>query len=307
MLKPRALKSGDRIALVAPASPFKRDEFDAGIAELKNLGFEPVYDESVFATAGYVAGSAAVRAAALNAAWADASIAGLIAVRGGYGSTQVLPLLDRDVARRARKPFVGYSDLTSLLTFLTIGCDTVAFHGPMLVGRLGRGDAGYDRPSFLRALCRPEPLGELAPPDLEVIVRGDVTGPLLGGTISQIVGSMGTPYAFDPPKGYVLLFEEVGERPYKLDRMITQMRQAGLLATAAAVVVAQLPNCDETTGEVTGQQVIAELFRDFPGPVVVGFPSGHTTGPAMTLPLGVTCRVVADNRPRLVIEEAAVE
>jgi Uncharacterized proteins, homologs of microcin C7 resistance protein MccF len=138
MRKPRALAPGDRIAVVAPASPFTREEFDSGLSELRRLGFVPVYDDSVFARQRYVAGSAAVRAAAIQAAWRDPSIAGLIGVRGGYGSAQLLPLLDRDEARRAAKPFIGYSDLTSLLTYLTLGCDRVAFHGPMLAGRLGR-------------------------------------------------------------------------------------------------------------------------------------------------------------------------
>src|SRR3954462_12881852 len=120
MLKPRALKPGDRLAVVAPASPFAREEFDRGIDEVRRIGFVPVYDDSVFARQRYVAGPPQVRAAAIQAAWADPTIAGLIAVRGGYGSAQVLPLLDRDQARRARKAFIGYSDLTSVLTFLTV-------------------------------------------------------------------------------------------------------------------------------------------------------------------------------------------
>ena len=142
MLKPRALEPGDRLAVVAPASPFERERVRRGVAEIRRLGFEPVYDESVFAQArGIVAGPPEVRARGDSMRpGAIPSIAGLIGVRGGYGSAQVLPLLDRDEARRARKPFIGYSDLTSLLTFLTIGCDLVAFHGPMLAGRLGRGD-----------------------------------------------------------------------------------------------------------------------------------------------------------------------
>ena len=307
MLKPRALRSGDRIAVVAPASPFKREEFDAGISELQRLGFDPVYDESVFDAQRYVAGTPEVRAAAIRAAWEDPAVAGLIGVRGGYGSIQLLPLLDRDAARRSRKPFIGYSDLTSLLTFLTTGCDVGAFHGPMLAGRLGRGEAGYHRESLLNAVCRTTPMGELAPPGLEAIAKGDASGPLLGGTISQIVGSLGTPFAFNPPERYVLFFEEVRERPFRLDRMVTQLRQAGLLARAAAVVVGELPECDESAGVVKGRAVMADLLRDFPGPVVMGFPSGHTVGPAWTLPLGVRCRVVADGPPRLVVEEAAVE
>src|SRR6185437_15659078 len=130
MLKPRALEPGDRLAVVAPASPFARDEFDRGIEEIRRLGFVPVYEESVFARKAFVAGSPEVRAGAIRAAWRDPSIGGLIGVRGGYGSAQILPLLDRDEARRARKPFIGYSDLTAMLTFLTIGCGTIAFHGP---------------------------------------------------------------------------------------------------------------------------------------------------------------------------------
>lgn len=306
MLKPRALVRGDRLAIVAPASAFERAQFDEGIDEIRRLGFEPVYDETVFDRRRYLAGTAEVRAAAIRAAWEDPSIAGLIGVRGGYGSAQVLPLLDPALARRARKALVGYSDLTALLTYLTIGCGLVAFHGPMLAGRLGKGEAGYDRDSFVRALCRPEPLGELAPPGLEAVHRGEAVGVLLGGTFTQLLASLGTPFAFAPREEYVLLLDEVGERPYRLDRMVTQARQAGLLSRARAVVIGELPGCDEPSGDPTGRAVMADMFADFPGPVVMGFPSGHTTGPAMTLPLGVSCRVIADGRPRLVIEDAAV-
>jgi muramoyltetrapeptide carboxypeptidase len=305
--KPRALCPGDRLAIVSPASPFVREEFDRGVDEIRRLGFEAVYDDSVFARQRYVSGPAAVRAAAIHGAWRDPSVSGLIAVRGGYGSAQVLPLLDRDEARRARKPFIGYSDLTAMLTFLTLGCDVVAFHGPMLAGRLGRGVEGYDAASFMAALCRPEPMGEIAPAGLESIRRGEAAGPLFGGTLTQLLASLGTPFAFAPPAGYVLFLDEVGERPYRLDRMVTQLRQAGLLASASAVVIGELPRCDEPSGDPTARAVMAQLFADFPGPVVIGFPSGHTVTPAITLPFGVRARVVADARPRLVIEEAAVE
>lgn len=307
MVKPRALVSGDRIALVSPASPFSREEFDKGVAELRALGFDPVYDESVFAKQGYVSGPPELRARALRAAWADPSIAALIAVRGGYGSAQLLPLLDRDELLASPKALVGYSDITMLLAFLTTGCGIVSFHGPMIDQRLSRGADGYDRASFLNALGRVAPMGELTPAGLETIHPGDARGPLLGGTLTQLLASLGTEYAFDPPQGYVLFIDEVGERPYRLDRMMTQLRQTGLLAQASAVVVGELPRCDEPGGGTTGRAVMAELLRDFPGPVIAGFPSGHTTGPVTTLPFGVGCRVVADAKPRLVIEESAVQ
>jgi muramoyltetrapeptide carboxypeptidase len=306
MLKPRALAPGDRLAVVAPSSPFDRAEFDDGIAEIRRLGFEPVYDDSVFARSSYVAGPPALRAGAIHHAWDDPATAGVIAVRGGYGSAQVLPLLDSSAARRAAKPFIGYSDATAILTFLTINCGIVAFHGPMLAGRLGRGEAGYDRATFLEALCRAEPMGELSAPAVETIRPGEARGMLLGGTVTQLLASLGTPYEFAPPPGYVLFFDEAGERPYRLDRMVVQLRQTGLLAHAAAVVIGELPRCDEPSGQPTGRGVIADLFADFPGPVLLGFPSGHTTGPAMTLPFGVTARVIGGTQPRLVIEESAV-
>jgi muramoyltetrapeptide carboxypeptidase len=245
MLKPRALGPGDRLAVVAPASPFTREEFDRGLDEIRRLGFVPVYEDSVFARRRYVAGSPEVRAAAIHDAWRDPSIAGVIGVRGGYGSAQVLPLLDREEARRAAKPFVGYSDLTAILTFLTLGCELAAFHGPMLAGRLGRGADGYDADSFLKALCRREPMGELTAAGLDAIRQGEAAGPLFGGTLTQLLASLGTPFSFAPPNGYVLFLDEVGERPYRLDRMVTQLRQAGLLARASAVIIGELPRCDD--------------------------------------------------------------
>ena len=129
MLKPRALRPGDRLAIVAPASSFDRNEFEQGIAEIERLGFVPVYDDTVFAKLDYTAGPADLRAAAIRTAWCDPSIAGIVAVRGGYGSAQVLPLLHPAEARVARKPFVGYSDLTAMLTFLTTWND---FFWPIL-------------------------------------------------------------------------------------------------------------------------------------------------------------------------------
>jgi len=307
MLKPRALRPGDRLAIVAPASSFDRNEFEQGIAEIQKLGFVPVYDNTIFAKLDYTAGPADLRAAAIRTAWCDPSIAGIVAVRGGYGSAQVLPLLHPAEARVARKPFVGYSDLTAMLTFLTMNCEMVAFHGPMLDGRLGRGHEGYDRASFEKALCVSEPMGELEPPGVEVIASGEARGVLLGGTLTQVLASIGTPYAFMPPPGYVLFLDEVGERPYRLDRMVLQLQHTGLLAKASAVVINQLPRCDEPSGTPTARSVMANLFRDFPGPVLFGFPSGHTIGPAVTLPFGVACRVIADAHPRLIIEESAVE
>jgi muramoyltetrapeptide carboxypeptidase len=139
MIKPRLVRAGDRIAVLAPASPFNREDFDRGVAEIARLGFRPVFDQHVFDRRGYVAGEAATRAAAIAAAWRDETIAAVMVARGGYGSVQVLPHLRAEDARRARKPLVGYSDVTSILSFLTIQAGLACFHGPSVAGCLGRG------------------------------------------------------------------------------------------------------------------------------------------------------------------------
>jgi muramoyltetrapeptide carboxypeptidase len=306
MHKPRALRPGDRVAVVAPASPFKRDEFDAGLTEIRALGFEPVYDETVFARLGYLAGAADVRATAFRRAWEDPSIVALVAARGGYGSVQMLPLLDRDATRRHAKAFIGYSDNTSILCWLTLQCGIVSFHGPMIEGRLAHGEAGYDRDTFVRCLCRPEPAGEISHPRLEVIAPGESSGLLLGGTLTQLTASLGTPYAFDPPAGFVLFVDEVAERPFRIDRMLTQLRLSGVLARASAVVFGEMPKCDEPDGNLPVRSMVAGIMQGFRGPVLFGLPSGHTAGATLTLPFGVRATVIADGKPRLVIEEAAV-
>jgi muramoyltetrapeptide carboxypeptidase len=307
MVKPMRLRSGDKVAVVAPASGFPREEFDKGIAELRHLGFDPIFEESVFSRTDYVAGGADVRAGAFLNAWRDPSVRALIAVRGGYGSVHLLPYLDCDVLRQDPKPFVGYSDLTAVLSHLTLGCGITSFHGPMLDRRLGHGINAYDRDTFLRALTTAEPLGELTAPGLEIVRKGEAGGVLVGGTLTQLVASLGTPYAFAPPKGHVLFLEDVGERPYRLDRMLTQLRLAGILDSASAIVLGEFIGCDEPPhGEPGGRATLAGLLKDFNGPVMFGFPSGHTVGPSVTLPFGVTARVVASGTPRLVIEEAGV-
>jgi muramoyltetrapeptide carboxypeptidase len=304
--KPRALRAGDRVAIVAPASPFVREEFDRGVEEVQALGFEPVFDERVFARRGFVAGEPAERAAAFMDAWGDPSISGVLCARGGYGSVQILPLLDLPAIRATAKVFVGYSDITTMLTWLTLQGGLVTFHGPMLAGRFSQGIDGYDRETFLRAVAATEPIGELPGGTLEVIRPGEASGMLIGGTLTQLLASLGTPYAFDPPPGHILFIDEVSERPYRMDRMLTQLRLSGLLARAAGVIFNELPGCDEPSGGATAREVVRDVMRDFPGPVVLGLRSGHTTGAALTLPFGVRATLQVSSAPRVIIDEPAV-
>ena len=298
---------GDRVAIVAPASPFSRDEFDLGIAELRRLGYEPVYDDTVFARDGYTAGTADVRARAFLRYWDDPSVGAIVAARGGYGSVHLLPLLDGALDPGRAKTFVAYSDNTSLLAWLTCRHGMTALHGPMIDGRLAKGAAGYHEPSFVDLLQGRGRGLVLAPDGLDALRDGEAAGPLFGGTITQICASMGTPYAFDPPDGCVLFLEDVNERPYRLDRMLTQLRLGGIIERARALVFGEMRGCDEPGGQApAARSVITSEVHDFHGPVLFGFPSGHTAGPCWTLPLGVRVRVRTAPSAELIVEDSPV-
>jgi len=309
VIKFRPVRKGSRVALVAPASPFDRAEFDRGADEIRRLGLEPVWDEDVFERQAFTAGRPRVRVMALLRALDTLGADAVISVRGGYGSVELLPLLDTDRVRSARTAFVGYSDVTSLHTYLGAVVGLASVHGAMLEGRLATGPEAYDPVSWLKSMSA-EPLGEMAPEGLEVLspgFPGIASGPLVGGTLTQLLASFGTPYEFNPPGGHVLFLDEVNERPYKLHRMLTQLRLSGRLQRAAAVIFGQLPGCDEPGGKVTARDVIKDvLLQGFQGPVLFGFPSGHSSSPSISVPLGVQVRVVGNpHQPVVVFEEAA--
>jgi muramoyltetrapeptide carboxypeptidase len=302
----RRLTAGDRVAFVAPASGASRDEVENAAATLETLGLRAAFDESVFLKDRFTAGSAAARAESIHRALRDPDVAGLIAIRGGYGSAQVLPLLDADLVRAARKPLIGYSDITALLCFY-LQHGLTAIHGPMADRRLSRGSEGFDVDSFRRVVMSDAPAGELRPPQLEPLHGGTATGVLAGGTLTQLMASMGTPWAFRPPEGAILFIEDIGERPYRIHRLLTQAAQAGVFAQARAIVLGEFPNCHEPGGEPSIKDVLREFTADLKLPVLFNFPSGHTGGPTWTLPLGVTAEIVAGPSPVVRILEAAVE
>jgi muramoyltetrapeptide carboxypeptidase len=305
VIRPRRLHSGDRIALVAPASGFRPDELAAGVAELARLGFEGVYRPEVLARTAFEAGPPDLRARLLHDAWRDPSIAAILAIRGGYGSQQLLPLLEPEVMREARKLLIGYSDITALLGW-SLAHGVVSLHGPMVEGRLAAGPAAYDETTFVRAVTRAEPLGALPGVGLEVLAPGDARGLVLGGTLTQLAAMLGTPWAVDVPRGAILLLEDVAERPYRIHRMLTQLAQSGTLARAGALVFGEFRGCDEPGGTPAIRDVLREFTRGFPGPVLFGLPFGHTSGPSLSIPIGVRGRV-STSPPIMAIDEPAVE
>ena len=306
MIRLRRLAPGDRVALVAPASSFPPEEVAAGVAELSRLGLQAVYDESIFDKRRFTAGSSEVRADAINRAWADPDIAALIAIRGGYGSAHLLPLLNTELLRTAHKPLIGYSDITTLLN-LYLRNGIVAIHGPMIDRRFSKGPSAYDEDSFRRVVMSSEPAGDLRPDRLETRHEGSATGVLVGGTLSQLMASMGTAWAFEPPSHCVLFIEDVSEHPYRIHRLLVQASQAGLFQKASAIVFGEFPGCDEPGGDPAIKDVLRDFTAGFRGPVLFNFPSGHTTGATWTLPFGVKAEVTAGPSPVVRILEAAVQ
>jgi muramoyltetrapeptide carboxypeptidase len=307
MLRPRALRPGDRVAIVSPASPFDRGEFDAGVAEIRRLGFEPSFDDRVFAREAMVSGPPELRARAFLDALRDPDVKAIVAVRGGYGSVEILPFLDAGELRDARKIICGYSDITSLLIYATCHAGLVSFHGPMVDRRLSRGAAGYDSRSFLAATTAAEPMGRLAPDGVSVLQEGTAAGMLIGGTLTQLAASLGTPYALRLDRPSILFIEDVGERPYKLRRLLMQLKLAGLFDHVTGIVLGAMIGCDESGGSPTACETVTAFFHDFSGPIVSGFPSGHGDAALWTLPFGVQATLTTQGGPSLIINEAAVE
>ena len=305
MQRPRALQPGDRIALVSPASPFDRAEFDAGAGELRRLGFEPVWDDRVFAREPMVSGPPELRARAFLDALRDPSIRAIIAVRGGYGSVEILPFIEPRDLLQAGKIVCGYSDITSLLIYSVCHAGVIAFHGPMIERRLSLGEAGYEAWSFRAALTDAEtPMGKLQPDGLSVIKTGTAEGMLLGGTLTQIAAGLGTPFGIKINRPTILFLEDIAERPYKVRRMLTQLRLAGVFHQVTGIVLGAMAGCDEPS--LTACDVVAGFFSDFDGPILSGFPSGHGPAPAWTLPFGVQSSMSTSDGGALWIEEPAV-
>lgn len=289
-IKPKRLCPGDTIGVIAPASPGDLDLSMAGVSWLGEQGFRVRLGMNVDQTLGYLAGSDNQRAADINAMFASPDIDGIVCLRGGYGTMRLLDLVDYDVIRTHPKVFVGYSDITAL--HLSIGQRTglVTFHGPMVASDMGKGLSDYTWDYFSRAITISKPLGVVInPPNLlspEFIVPGRAQGYLTGGNLSMIVSTLGTPYEIDTC-GKILCLEEVGEAPYRIDRMLTQLLLAGKLQAAAGIVVAVCEGCDmDDPPDFTLEEVLRDRLGGLNKPVLYNLHFGHTAKKA-TLPLGV--------------------
>jgi muramoyltetrapeptide carboxypeptidase len=278
---------GARVGVAALSGPVDPERLRRGLDELARLGFEPVPAANLASRRGLFAGGDGERLAAFHDLAADPSIAAILFARGGHGVLRLLPRIDWDLLARHPRAYVGYSDLIPFLLAIVERLKLVAFHGPMVAVDLARGLTAGEEASFLGALAGSYPAAQ---PFARTLRPGVAAGPLLGGCLSLLLATLGTPY-FPDLEGALLFWEDVNEPPYRVDRMLAQLRLTGRLDGIAGMVVGHL---DGGNGAASGREAWAELVEEgvagFSWPVAFGHNSGHRS-PNWTLPLGLPSRL----------------
>jgi muramoyltetrapeptide carboxypeptidase len=291
--------------LVSPSGPTRPERVARGIELLTGWGLRPVLAPNAYAAQGYLAGPDAQRAADLNAAFADPDVRGILCTRGGYGAQRIVDAIDMTAVRRDPKVVAGFSDITALQLGLWRGARLATVHGPGAAW-LDRRTPPLSAESLRAALMTTDPIlvkrveSEQTAP---VVVPGTASGPLIGGNLSLITSSVGTP---DMPdlRGAILLVEDVGEAPYRVDRMLTHLRRAGVLAQVAGVAIGQFTDCADDWA-VHVADVLADRLGDLGVPVLGGLPIGHGTG-QITVPVGVPATLDA-SAGTLTVSPAVIE
>ena len=310
MLLGKKLEKGDTIGLIAPSGAVRTEgAIEKAIAETERMGYRVKVGESCGKVYGYLSGTDEVRARDINTMFADKDVDAIICVRGGYGTMRILDLLDYDVIRANPKIFAGYSDITALHAAMFNRCGLVTFEAPMAVSDWSKGPLDeVSLTSMLRAMASAEPMGELENGpgyhERKTINSGRCEGILVGGNLSLMAGIVGTPYELDVTDK-ILFIEEVGERTYCVDRMLTQLRLAGVFDRCAGVVFGDFKDCpiEYPAFGLSLEEIIRDVVAPCGKPVFTGMQIGHCT-PKLTLPHGVRCRMDADACSLTVLEAA---
>jgi len=295
-VKPSRLKPGDTIGIVAPAGPFDPEKFMKGKTVLESMGFQTFFDEGIFQKHGFLAGTDTQRADQVNRLFADPSIQAIVCARGGYGSLRILSLLDFETIQTHPKIFLGFSDISALLSVLYDQCDLVTFHGPVVTTLASATEKTIM--AMKTALTSDAPL-ELTTENGTVIKPGVCSGLVAGGNLTTLCHLVGTPYAPNF-KGKILLLEDVGEMPYRIDRMLTQMKLAGCFNEIAGLILGVFKECGHLNEIV---EIFDNIFEDLDSPILAGFDMGHGEH-NLTLPIGLGATLDTDKQ-RLLFHEPA--
>lgn len=296
VLVPTPLRKGDTVGVVSASGPPDPDLLNTGVEFLRSHGFRTRLGQYVCERNGYLAGNDEQRCTDLNTMLADPEVRGVLLARGGYGVMRLLDSIDHEAVVRDPKLLLGMSDVTALQLSLFCRCGLATFSGPMIAGQVGGGLDPVSEESLLRGLTEPLEGRRLLPisvDGVQTLRSGDACGPLLGGCLSLVVALLGTVHSPDFT-GSILLLEDVNEPLYRLDRMLTQLKLAGILSRVAGIVLGHFLGTQETDLREEVERLILELTSEHPVPVVSRVPHGHVL-PNLTIPHGV--RVALDTEP----------
>ncbi len=304
-LKPLALQPGDTIGMVAPASPFNKQNFERSCAILEQRGYKVTFAPTIFdREPPYFAGSAPQRARNLVEMFERSEVRAIVCARGGYGANYLLDRIDPEVVRSHPKIFMGYSDVTALLTRFLDACGLVTFHGPMMNKDFATED-GIHIASFLAATGGTSEWTLGNDSGLEPIIPGRAEGTLYGGCLSILVASVGTPYEAQT-EGKLLFLEDVAAKPYQVDRMLMQMKFAGKFKDVQGVIFGEMQDCRQSAEDPNKlQDTIKRVLGDLGVPIAYGLRSGHVSRANITLPFGVRAAVTVSEQTSLTILESA--
>ncbi len=297
IIKPFILNPGDEIGVVAPASPFDFKKFNQGVSVLENLGYKVVILPGLFKTSGYLAGSDQHRADIIHKMFAASNIKAVFCARGGFGSLRILPLLDFDLIKKNPKIFLGFSDITALLSVLKEKCSMVVFHGPNIT-TLGNSGEQFAK-TLLNAMTENKPV-EIQEPGAIILKPGIAFGRVIGGNLSTICHLLGTPFA-PAFKNSILLLEDRGEALYRIDRMLTQLKLAGCFKELAGLILGDFAQCND---KQLIYQLVKSVFKEIELPILAGLPIGHIQQ-NITIPLGIEAMLDTE-RKGIFFQEAAI-
>ncbi len=306
LVKPRALRTGDTVGIVAPASNIKKADLDAGCEALRRAGYKPFYFDSILERDLFFAGTPARRTKELEEMFTRDDIRAILCARGGYGTNYLLNGLNLEIIKQYPKIFIGYSDVTSLLTYFLDAAGHIVFHGPMAAKDWAH-DGGVDFSSWQSALGSPEPWDVPLNAGVSALAEGEAEGILYGGCLSILVASLGTPYQIKTANT-ILFLEDLAAKPYQIDRMLMQLKLAGLLDDLRGIVFGEMVDCAQSAAQdYTLQEVVTRIVGDLGIPIAFGVRSGHVTSGNITLPFGVRAKLsVQAQQVSLKILEAAV-
>lgn len=305
MIRPKGLKFGDTIGIIAPASPGGKEKVQEVYDKIIQLGFKIKMGRSCYEKYGYLSGKDNIRANDINTMFRDKDVDGIICLRGGYGSPRILDLIDYSAVKNNPKIFVGYSDITALHIAFNQMAELVTYHGPMAGSDMVEGFEDFSRDSLFNMIMKKgschkieNPLGK----DIITINPGIGEGPIIGGNLSLIVDTIGTPYEIDV-RDKILFIEEIGEDPYKIDRMFNQLRLSGKLGEANGIILGDFNNCGpkDPKNSLSLEEVINDQIKPIGKPTIYNLQSGHCN-PMITIAFGVKAKLDGDKKELIIME-----